>query len=1223
MRLKFLVILVLLTAIGIVLGGQMIAAQTGTEAVTCPDLIERVLLELEENCTGLGRNSACYGYTRVAATFNREVEEEYFSRPADRTEIVFLESLSTAPLSLDSEEWGVALMNIQANLPGTLPGQSVTFILFGDATVVNAVPEDEAALPFPPIALQTRAQTGLRTAAGANTNFVTTVPAGAALEGDAISPDRGWVRVVYETLGGWVRVEDLEPADLSVLPVVSRETRTPMQSFLFRTGIGQPECAEAPDSVVIQGPQNLEVSLNVNGADINIGSTVRIASVLGAPSDILDALDLPEEVRERLLSSEDDLLRLGAEQVCAVMQLSVVNGAVTLNDGRFTLPEGNHAFSVFCGDASEFGGLLSDDPLALLDPTNFRITFASPWGAFRMMTQEELEQLRFLEQVTLNVLNYPIVLPDYRSIRPVQTSTPTPGPVQQLGIFPTNTPGLTIEATPEPPPQDVQTGPTPLPGAGVPAGVGAVVGGGQTVTVGQPVAVPFSVQVLDAYGSPVAGAPITFSAPASGPSGTFGATGSTNETVITDANGNAVTSGFTSNNIAGTYFVTVYSGGGAAQQFKGTTYSRRAVELLSPAAQPAVLTLIEVTNVADVPVRVAAVSGDGQSTPIQTQFASPLVAQVQDQFGNGVAGVTVTFITTYGSSIPGALFIPSELQIASGVSGPDGTVTSPLLVANEFVGTHFVLATGEGLSEATIFTLTNTAGPPAFIDAIEGVEQVTTVSFPFPEPLVVIVQDSFGNPAAGVPVTFRPSEDDFYSSTLSGEPQTEFSLAGGTFDGQPSVTVLTDAEGIAQAQLTANTVSGFFTIEAVAPGVEEPALFFLYNAPGSPYAIERQSSSPVSAPLNTFFSTLMVRVTDFFGNGVTSVPVQFTIDPGTTGAFFDPDGLTRTVFTSDGLAMVFNLFSGPTAGNFTVTATTSGLPPVVFDMTVLNPTPILSSLLPNAVDQGASGFTLSIYGTGFVGSSIVTWSGQPNLTPSFVISGQVDVNVPSSYVASSGSAQVAVVNPGPGGGTSNALTFTINPPPPNPPAEVTGLTPNSAVVGDAGFTLTIDGNNFLPGAVVTWETQSDLTPSSINSTQILVDIPASYIAVPGEFAVGVSNPLPGGGSANTLTFTVAPAPPVVSGVVPSDVTASDTPVDVSITVTGSGFAADAVVQIDPGIDLVTTYDSDTQLTAVMPAELLECEDIGSSYIVRVRNVADATISTTFAEVTVSDLGDCS
>ncbi len=185
------------------------------------------------------------------------------------------------------------------------------------------------------------------------------------------------------------------------------------------------------------------------------------------------------------------------------------------------------------------------------------------------------------------------------------------------------------------------------------------------------------------------------------------------------------------------------------------------------------------------------------------------------------------------------------------------------------------------------------------------------------------------------------------------------------------------------------------------------------------------------------------------------------------------------------------------------------------------------------------------------------------------------------------------------------------------------MSPNSAVAGDASFTLTIDGNNFLPGAVVTWATQADLTPSNITSSQILVDVPASYIAVPGEFAVGVSNPLPGGGSANTLTFTVAPAPPVVLSVDPSTVLASATPEVVPITVNGSGFATDAVVRIDPGTDLVTIYISDAQLTAEMLAEFFECGDIGSDYIVRVRNVADDTISTTFAVVTVTDPGDCS
>src|SRR5690606_4283578 len=118
-------------------------AQTPPDANVCPALVMRALQELEDNCSGMERNSACYGYRRLNATFTREVSSDFFSQPADRTDLVSLQSLTTAPINLTEEEWGVALMNLQANVPNTLPGQAVTFILMGDATVVNAVaPED-------------------------------------------------------------------------------------------------------------------------------------------------------------------------------------------------------------------------------------------------------------------------------------------------------------------------------------------------------------------------------------------------------------------------------------------------------------------------------------------------------------------------------------------------------------------------------------------------------------------------------------------------------------------------------------------------------------------------------------------------------------------------------------------------------------------------------------------------------------------------------------------------------------------------------------------------------------------------------------------------------------------------------------------------------------------------------------------------------------------------
>jgi hypothetical protein len=54
----------------------------------------------------------------------------------------------------------------------------------------------------------------------------------------------------------------------------------------------------------------------------------------------------------------------------------------------------------------------------------------------------------------------------------------------------------------------------------------------------------------------------------------------------------------------------------------------------------------------------------------------------------------------------------------------------------------------------------------------------------------------------------------------------------------------------------------------------------------------------------------------------------------------------------------------------------------------------------------------------------VEWNGS-HLATTFVNSGQVTAKVLASDIATAGSAAVTVKNPAPGGGTSNALNFTI------------------------------------------------------------------------------------------------------------------------------------------------------------------------------------------------------
>jgi hypothetical protein len=257
--------------------------ETQAQTTSCPVFIEQALDFLENNCEAMGRNSACYGYSRVDATFAQEVEPAFFSQPADRTALIDLETIRTTPLNLALDRWGIAVMNVQANVPNTLPGQAVTFLLLGDAQLENRVAPEEAHIPPDPVSVRVRggANVNLRSGPGTASNIVDIVSPGTELLADAVNDGRDWLRVLYEDAPAWISLPLVDAADaaaLAALPSASASAFTPMQAFHFRTGIGHPDCVEAPDSLVVQGPQQFAVDLNVNGAQVTIGSTVVLSS---------------------------------------------------------------------------------------------------------------------------------------------------------------------------------------------------------------------------------------------------------------------------------------------------------------------------------------------------------------------------------------------------------------------------------------------------------------------------------------------------------------------------------------------------------------------------------------------------------------------------------------------------------------------------------------------------------------------------------------------------------------------------------------------------------------------------------------------------------------------------------------------------------------------------------------------------------------------------------
>ncbi len=97
--------------------------------------------------------------------------------------------------------------------------------------------------------------------------------------------------------------------------------------------------------------------------------------------------------------------------------------------------------------------------------------------------------------------------------------------------------------------------------------------------------------------------------------------------------------------------------------------------------------------------------------------------------------------------------------------------------------------------------------------------------------------------------------------------------------------------------------------------------------------------------------------------------------------------------------------------------------------------PAIAQLNPDAATAGTPGFTLTVNGTNFGAKAVVNWNGAAQTT-SFVSGTQLTAAIPAAAIASSGTAQITVTNPGTsgngiyGGGTlpatSAPMNFTIN-----------------------------------------------------------------------------------------------------------------------------------------------------------------------------------------------------
>jgi hypothetical protein len=90
-----------------------------------------------------------------------------------------------------------------------------------------------------------------------------------------------------------------------------------------------------------------------------------------------------------------------------------------------------------------------------------------------------------------------------------------------------------------------------------------------------------------------------------------------------------------------------------------------------------------------------------------------------------------------------------------------------------------------------------------------------------------------------------------------------------------------------------------------------------------------------------------------------------------------------------------------------------------------NPVPIITlPLAPASVQPGASSFTLTVNGSGFVKGAVIYWNTSA-LKTTFVSDTEVTAAVSSSDVKAATTISVTVVNPAPGGGASNVAFLQV------------------------------------------------------------------------------------------------------------------------------------------------------------------------------------------------------
>ena len=392
----------------------------------------------------------------------------------------------------------------------------------------------------------------------------------------------------------------------------------------------------------------------------------------------------------------------------------------------------------------------------------------------------------------------------------------------------------------------------------------------QSTRVGTAFAAPLVASVTDAFSNPVNNATVTFTLnpSASGAGGTF----SGMPTAVTNEQGIATAPALTANAIAGTFTVTATIG-----------------------ATTATWTL---TNVAGA-VRKISFTTQPSETFAGNAINPPVVVKLVDENNNPVIGATVVLTAQVARG--------AFNGTAIGVTNASGEAAFNNLILTASGSYQFQASAAGVLGMSATFAI-NAKTTNLHMQIIGGEAQAASVNTAYAEALKVAVDDEYGNPVPGAPVTFSPSPG--AASVM---------LAG-------PATVNTDTNGVATSPaLTANSVVGPVAVTASTPGAATPVTFNLSNISGAASHLTFVQQPTDSTAGAIIAPPIVVQLRDSAGNPVLQGGVAVTVNLNPTKLrSASLGGITTQNTTADGTATYATL-SVAQSGSYTLLAETPGV----------------------------------------------------------------------------------------------------------------------------------------------------------------------------------------------------------------------------------------------------------------------------------------------------------